>query len=188
MLEKIKDAFATAQSFFTVTAILAAGIWFLFQNQCGPRLKIEHRVSHRQSISDPSKYILAVDVMLSNAGNVAVDLNCGHLRVLNINPGDEKLNPVLVWPRHPDDLKDVENGGCLEDMIIEPGEGDQVHREISLNSSIKTVRIRSFFKNPKKDDVGWEFISVYDLDDPRSSQKSRPGEVDSVRPNTQSSH
>jgi hypothetical protein len=157
LIERTKGIFEIGQSLFTTAAIICAGVWFLLQHQCGPKLQIEHRISQRPSASDPTKNLVGIDVVLSNIGNVGVTLLCGHLRVLDVNPG----NSNLIWPTDMQDQGQV----CLDTMTIEPNEGDQIHREILVGKGVKTVRVRTFFKNPKaRDGIGWEFTSLYDFD------------------------
>jgi hypothetical protein len=150
---------------FTISAIIAAGGWFIWQSASHPKLKIDHRISHRTSARNPQKdVLLAIDVLLSNVGNVPIRLDCGHLKVFDINPGEQRL----LWSPP---------GGCLPSMTIEPGEGDQVHEEITIGSEVQTVRMRSFFTNSqaKARGDGWEYISLYDLQkEPAESQTTTP--------------
>jgi len=167
---RLKDIADICQSLVTVVGILAAGIWFLLQQQCGPKVKIEHRISHRQSAAEASKNLVGIDVFVSNVGNVGVTLECGHLRVLNVNPGPANGDPEYIWPSdvvHP-------KSSCLETTYIEPNGSDQAaHEEILVDRGVKTIRVRSFFKNPTaKTNTGWELITLYDLDSGQLDSKS----------------
>jgi len=166
---RVKPFAEISQSVLTIAGILAAGIWFLLQQQCGPKIKIEHKVSHRESAADPSQYLVGVDVFLSNIGSVAVTLTCGHLKVLNVNPGNADGDPEYLWGGTDKDPR------CLEQRFIEPNGTDQVHEEISVDRSVKTLRIHSFFANPTvRNKDGWELITLYDLDPGQHTDTSVP--------------
>lgn len=147
-MDKIKDWLAILQSVATIVAILAAGWWFFMQRQNQPRLRLEHRIAHRRL--SPDRQLLIVDIMLSNVGNVKLDLNCGKIRVFTILP----QRAVLV------NAEDQCNAG---ERLLEPGEGDQVHEEYELEGNVATVRVYSFFQNPKYKKAGWDLTSFYDL-------------------------
>lgn len=153
--EKIKDVFAIAQSIVTIMAILAGGYWFYRQEQARPRLKIEHRISTRPFATLPKRNLFAIDIFVFNVGFTPLALNCGHLKVFDINPSNGK-DPALVWSPQ---------NGCLPNMRLEPGESDQVHEEVALPETVTALRIRSFFTNPStsKPGYGWEYTSVYDV-------------------------
>lgn len=152
-VEWAKDWLQMAQSVLTIAAIAGAGWWFLMQRQAQPHLRIEHRVTHRRLA--PRRQLLIVDVMLSNVGNTKLDLQCGKIRVFEILPS----RALLV------NTKDECNVG---ERVIEPGEGDQVHEEYEVDGEVSTVRIYSFFQNPKQSKLGWDLTSFYDLDTPDS--------------------
>jgi hypothetical protein len=43
-----------------------------------------------------------------------------------------------------------------------------VHEEYEVDGEVATVRIYSFFQNPKQSKLGWDLTSFYDLDTPES--------------------
>jgi hypothetical protein len=88
--------------------------------------------------------------MISNVGNIKVDLKCGKVKVYQIIPEPGvRINP---------------SDECIAgERMLEPGEGDQVHEEYKIDPRVKTVRVYTFFKNPEQPDVGWDLTSFYDL-------------------------
>jgi hypothetical protein len=166
---KCKDALQFAQAVLTTAAIVAAAVWFLLQDQARLRLKIEHRVSSRALVNQRGialgERLVAVDVFVSNSGDVPIDLKSGHMAVLDVNPGP----PAVVWAPPeggcPANMPPPKAGGCLAEMRLEPGEGDQIHEEIRVPARFATLQGRSFFPNLKspKREFGWSYISVYDL-------------------------
>jgi hypothetical protein len=150
MLDLAKDWLSLFQSLATILALLAGGWWFWEQRMDKPRLKVEHRISHRRTSSN--EQLLIVDVLLSNVGNTKVDPPCGKIRVYEIIPDHEKLV-------NPDDT-------CNEDRVsLEPAEADQVHEEYAIKGDVKTVRVYTFFANPSNPELGWSQTSFYDLID-----------------------
>ncbi len=150
--EGVKGWLEIVQSALTIFAILAAGWWFRTQRQNRPRLKIEHRLTHRRIAKD--KQLLVVDAMLSNVGNVKLDLKCGKFKIYEILPVVPTERALLV------NREDACNEG---ERVLEPGEGDQVHEEYPLDGNVSTVRVYTFFENPDQKSIGWELTSFYDL-------------------------
>jgi hypothetical protein len=48
-------------------------------------------------------------------------------------------------------------------LIIEPGESNQLHYELTLSADIGPLEIYSYFRNPTitDRDVGWRYTSIY---------------------------
>ena len=157
-LEFVKDWMSIVQSIVTIIAIIAAGLWFLMQRQHKPRLKVEHRISHRRIAQN--EQLLIVDVMLSNVGNIKADLKCGKIKVYEILPD----GGVLV------NKDDTCNAG---QRSLEPGEGDQVHEEYKLDGAVQTVRVYTFFVNPDRPGIGWDLTSFYDFKDVHEGEAKR---------------
>lgn len=137
----------------TIIAFLSAGWWFYRQGQNRPRLKVEHHISHHRLSKD--KQLLVVDVTLSNVGNVPLDLKCGKIRVYELIP-DKRV------------IVNGEDTCNEEERMLEPGEDDHVSEEFdSLDGDASTVRVYSYFENPTAKGVGWDLVTIYDLESAR---------------------
>ena len=167
---KIKSWLDSLQTLFTILAIVAGGVWFYWQGAMRPDLKIEHHVSSRTLVDQEGDRLVSVEEILENVGRVPVDLPCGYLKVFDINPGSGGPDD-LIWPAkdQPQPAKKYRR--------IEPGERGSLHNEIVVPEKIKTVRLHSFYydsPNCAKPGKGWEYISVYDLEEPAAAPKALP--------------
>jgi hypothetical protein len=147
--ETTKGWLEIAQITLTIIAFLAAGWWFYRQGQNRPRLKVEHHISHHRLSKD--RQLLVVDVVLTNVGNIPLDLKCGKIRLYELIPERK----VLV------NSEDACNEG---ERILEPGEEDHVSEEFdSVGGDVAAVRVYSYFENPAARGIGWDLVTIYDL-------------------------
>ena len=119
--ERIKPWLDVFQVTLTILAFLSAGWWFYRQGTTHPRLKLEHHITHRKV--SPTRQFLVIDVVLSNVGNVPLDLKCGKIKVYEILPERK----ILV---NSDDT-------CNEkERMLEPGE---LHLKFTRPSTARTA-------------------------------------------------
>jgi hypothetical protein len=148
------------QAVATIIAILAGGYWtymlFIEQRQLFAHLKTEHHLTH---VSLPgSRILLMVDVIHSNVGGVKVTLTSGDVKIYSLDPPDLNVkDESSAWNLQAE--KTEIPGG---DLLIEPGESDQIHYEFILSDDAP-LRIYTYYKNPTTPgNSGWVTWSLYD--------------------------
>lgn len=174
-IENYKNVAEIAQVIATVVAIVIGGIWtykvFVAQRQKYPRLKVEHRISHRR-LPD-RKVLLTVEELLSNTGTVLLPLQVGEIRVSQVLPLSPQLSKLMegkdplrvdqkdvVWPLLHWRKRNWENG----EMVVEPGETEQLYNDFLIGAEVETVQVLTYLKNPSvKRELGWGITSLYDL-------------------------
>ena len=168
-LDTVKSWAEILRSFFTVAAIVAAGIWFFLQGETSPKANISHMVTNRQ-INENLTWV-HVSIKISNAGKTTLDLTSGIIRIQKILPLDPKIseiierneNPIpqgsliVAWPRIGDSYEPSLN------IKIEPGESDILKCEFIIPSYVKAVKIYSYFEKQKDSQTGWSATTIYDL-------------------------
>jgi len=160
-----KDVVQIVKDIITTIAVIAAGIWFLWQGTSRPRLKIEQTLV-RKPFNDGSKKIHVVaDVLISNVGNVVVDIPCGLIYVKQVLPAPRSGQiSSEIFLRKPD-IKNKTGDLCsFENYVIEPGEGDQVHYPFDVDESVRAIQFDSFIPNLRRPGKGWGLQSFYDLE------------------------
>jgi hypothetical protein len=153
MQEAVKSWLSIVQSAVTTLGILAAGAWFITQGQTHPKLNIEYKISHRRLQSLRNQVLVAIEVVPTNVGNVALDLNCGTLRVYNLDPGDEDGNVYQLWPD-----ESSEKAPCnLPSVYMEPAESEHIPEYIRVKDSTRVLRVVASFPNitPRQNWLGW---------------------------------
>ena len=129
---------------------------FIEQRQMFAHLKTEHHLTH---VSLPSnRILLMVDVIHSNVGGVKVKLTSGDVKIYSLDPPDlQDTDESSVWNLQAE--KTEIPGG---DLLIEPGESDQIHYEFILSDDAP-LRIYTYYKNPSTPgNTGWLNWSLYD--------------------------
>ena len=154
--ERIKIVVDILQGLLTISAILAAGWWFLKQESVKPQVKIEQTVTQRVLGNDPSENLITVDVRATNMGKTKVQLSEGEMEVSQINP-----IPGYSIVKYP-----------LRALVLEPGESDQaLFRAIRLNKSTLTVQIHSKYVVPHSTNI-WNLLSAVDIGDKQTRKES----------------
>jgi hypothetical protein len=184
-LENAKYAMDIIQSVATVIALIVGGIWtyhlFVQQRQEQPRLKIEHRLSQRKMANGET--LLSVDEMLSNPGTTLVALHSSDTRIIQLLPlppgitkedlASQRELPDVIGK--PDKWPVLRNTQRLDvNRVLEPGEEDQLHAEFVLPPQIQVVCVASHVENPNNPKLGWQRITIYDINKavaPKSAQK-----------------
>lgn len=176
-MRKWKDLTAIAESLFTIGAIIVGGFWtyhlFIQQRQSDPRLEITQKISHLR-LSDRNK-MLVVDETLKNTGTVQLRIRKGGIRVVQLLPlptiVQKKIQDGSSVPDSDKNRKgDIWN--ALEDrqltwpdgdLVIEPGESDELHNEFILQSNINAVTVISYVYNPQSENLAWRVIDMHDF-------------------------
>ncbi len=172
---------------FTVLAIIVGGIWtwmlFSTYRESYPRLSIEHRITHRRLSNE--QILLIVDANTSNIGKRAVKPLVGWFEVDQILAlTKEQLDKLKVGELHPLWPQVIPPTWFIgldlrSERRLEPGESETQHQEVIVNSSLKAVRVYTFFAEkptgapggqmPPREaagSFGWDRYSVYDLQEP----------------------
>lgn len=185
-LEQSEKIASIAQCIATILALIIGGWWtyklFIEQRQDRPRLKLEHKITHRHLPNN--KVLLSVEELLSNAGSVGLAIEQGEIRVIQVLPlppkASELINKREELPeivRHPQTWPVLESRSVKwspGQFFLEPGEGDQLHSVFSLDNSVKTISIVTRFENPTQKELGWQFVTLYDIaTDPNEAVSGR---------------
>jgi hypothetical protein len=158
----VKDAAATVQSIVTTLAIIAGGIWFMRQGSNRPRLKIQHNIAHKAFNDGSKKVHVVAEVLISNVGNVVVEIPCGRINVKQVLPAPTPGHISATVLQKPDHQRG--NELCsFQDYTIEPGEGDQVYSTFDVDDTVQAIQFDSFIPNQHKPNEGWGLQSFYDL-------------------------
>lgn len=106
-----------------------------------------------------------VNVIHSNVGGVKVKLTSGDIKIYSLDPPDPKdTGESSVWNLQAE--KTELPGG---DLLIEPGESDQIHYEFILSDDAP-LRIYTYYENPTTlTHTGWVTWSLYDPRKPAAS-------------------
>jgi hypothetical protein len=163
------------QAIATVIAIIVGGVWtyrlFVLERLAYPHLKIDHSVT---DLPLPEHQLrLVVDIIHSNPGSIKITPPSGFLKIYRLQdlPAEnaDQLNQL-----QPQGLDDNDGTWVLLDnhvwrwdartpLIIEPGESNQLHYELTLDDDVGPLEIYSYFRNPTVTDrdVGWRYTSIY---------------------------
>jgi hypothetical protein len=154
--DQIKLIVDILQAILTISAILAAGWWFLKQESIKPQVKIEQTVTQRVLGNNPSENLITVDVRATNMGKTKVQLAEGEMEVSQINPIPGYS--IVSYP--------------LRALVLEPGESDQaLFRTIRLNKSTLTVQIHSKYSVPNSKNI-WNLLSAVDIGEKPTKKES----------------
>lgn len=184
-----KDFAGTAQSIVTIFALAIGGYWtyrtFFQFRQDRPKLNIIHSV---ERFRIPGNYLLIVKERLSNVGLVAIRLNKGEIRIVQVLPLPD---PVARMVNTPDSLKETaedpeiwtvlrvyEHPWNKKHELIEPGEVDEIQNYFLIPDSIAVVDILSFVGNPAEDSkLAWRALTTYDLRPECNTALTKPAET-----------
>ncbi len=169
----------TVQAVATTAAIIVGGYFALRRFQVfrpfEPHLTVTHSISHRPV---GSQYVhIAVDVALSNTSRVSIALNEGEFSIQQVSPvSDSEVERIYTQVFDNQEQKDlqwkilnrIERAWSQDEMIVEPGETHHEIAEFIVTSSVESVLVYSFFRNPsyRKDSrsaEGWSATSIYDI-------------------------
>lgn len=171
--------------FAEVLAIVMGGLWtyllFIRNRLDYPYAKIAHKVTHR--VLNKEKTYLSVFVIIENAGKTAINIVSGIIYVRKVLPIDENIS-LLIDSAAESDLREanVENlftdsGRQVawpeigyrspewknEDLLIEPGESEEIQFDFIIDSNTETIEIITYFKNVLSERRGWKLTTLYDL-------------------------
>jgi len=143
---KTKDIAAIVQSVFTVVAIIAAGWWFWFGRQNEPRVRIDQSLTHfRVPEGNNSAVVAAIDVKVTNTGNVLVKLDGGHVDIDSIGPNSRSLDTQQI-----------------KKSVLEPGEQEQVYfTSIDVPDDIWAVQVYTQIPSPSH--LSWHLASAFSI-------------------------
>ncbi len=157
---------------------------FSTYRESNPRLSIEHRITHRRLSNE--QILLIIDANTSNTGKTVVKPLVGWFAVDQILPlNKEQLDKLQVGELHPLWPQVIPPTWFIgldlrSERHLEPGESETHHQEVIVNSSLKAVRVYTFFAGKPtgaaggrmpplvatRRGIGWDRYSVYDLQQP----------------------
>jgi hypothetical protein len=163
------------QAIATIVAIIVGGVWtyrlFVLQRLAYPHLKIDHSVTDLPLPENQMR--LVVDIIHTNSGSIKITPQYGFLKIYRLQDLPAETADQLNEPQ-PQDGED--NDGTWEildnhawkwdprtPLIIEPGESNQLHYELTLDADVGPLEIYSYFRNPTitDQDLGWRHTSIY---------------------------
>ena len=166
-LSYLKDVASAAQSIATVIALMVAGGWFFAQREGLSRATIEHKITHR--VLSANRVWVHASVRITNIGRRRLHLQKGTFWLQKILPVESKLEvrlakgeslvspgqAIVEWPRI---------GPLYEPTLnhsLEPGEDDEIECEFIIPSSVRTIKLYSYFANEPT--LGWEKSTIYEI-------------------------
>jgi hypothetical protein len=87
--------------------------------------------------------------------------------------GQHELPDIVRKPEKWPVLRYAQREFAEGERILEPGEEDQLHAEFKLPAGIQVLCIASHVANPKNPKVGWERITIYDIDKPTVKETTK---------------
>jgi hypothetical protein len=184
-----KDWVDIAQSIVTIIAVFVGGLWtydvFIKERHDYPHANIEHKITHLPLTDD--KRLLRVGLELTNAGSSLMEIGQSIIRIQQILPVTSCLNDPCAASQLKDASAELER---KEDRFawaliaerdvkttieIEPGEKQSLDYEFVVPSTVKAVRIYTYFRNEQRSktgkEIGWYASSYYDFSTSRDGGK-----------------
>ena len=151
-------------------AILAAALWFIWQGGFSPKLKARHQVSHRQL--DDNWTWVHLSLAAENVGRVPIGLEKVRITLQKVLPLEKATEEALgqgvlpaskdgklfEWPAL-DDAHELE----LQEKLA-PGQVKMVVKEFIISSNVEAIRIYTNIESQKGPTLGWETVTIYDLE------------------------
>jgi hypothetical protein len=177
----LKDWVDVAQSVVTIVAVIVGGIWtydvFIKERRDYPHANIEHQITHL-ALSDKQN-LLRVGLDLTNAGSSLMKIDHSLIRIQQILPaascsndpcatsqlkealaGIERKEDRFAWPL-------IAERTVTDPIEIEPGEKQSLDYEFVIESTVKAVRIYTYFKNEQRSkedkEQGWDMSGFYNF-------------------------
>ncbi len=181
----LKEKVETLKASIGIVAILVGGFWtyyhFLMERRNFPHANIEQRISHI-ALSE-SINLVRLDTELTNTGNARLISGKSIVRIQQILPiplcgenescARDQVNDSLKEKRNQHDRFSWQLVAQRETIFnpaleIEPNEKDVIDFEFAVPSSIKVLRVSSYFRNDKKtkgdkNEIGWSVSTYYDF-------------------------
>lgn len=166
--ENARNLAGTIQSWITIIAILAGGIWFIFRGEAETRANISHAVTHVQITKD--WVWVHVASKIENVGNTNLNLDSGIMRLQKILPLDSRISAKIEAKSSPIDedyivpWPTIGPSYELEKIAVKiaPGEEETLEHEFIIPSYVETVKIYSFI-GKKGEPIGWHRTTIYHL-------------------------
>jgi len=163
------------QAIATIVAIIVGGVWtyrlFVLERLAYPHLKIEHSVTDLPLPDNQMR--LVVDIIHTNPGSIKITPQSGFLKIYRLQDlpaetADQSNEPQPQgWEDNDGPWEILDNHAWKWDartpLIIEPGESNQLHYELTLDADVGPLEIYSYFRNPTitDRDLGWRYTSIY---------------------------
>jgi len=172
-----KETIDLIEAIFTILAIIVGGVWgywlFVKNRQRYPRANVSQSIIHKDLGN--KKTLLHVDVLITNIGNVLLEIISLKTKASQILPlpGDIKKtitdgqDPVLEgetevdWPIIDSREEQFEKSECE----IEPGESQSIQFDFFIDSDVELIEIYSSVVNEKKRklDLVWDSSTIYEM-------------------------
>jgi len=181
----LKEKVETLKAGFGIAAILVGGFWtyyhFLMERRNFPHANIEQRISHI-ALSESVK-LVRLDTELTNTGNARLISGKAIVRIQQVLPiplcgenercARKEINDALNQRTNQQDRFSWQLVAQRETIFnpaleVEPNEKDIIDFEFAVPTSIKVIRVSSYFRNDKKtkgdkSEIGWSVSSYYDF-------------------------
>ena len=176
---QVRDGVQAIQAIVTVIAILGGGYLAARRLQLfrpfEPHLTVAHSISHRPV---GSRYMhIAVEVTLHNTSRVSISLRSAEFLLQQVAPvSDSEVEQLYSQVFEDQEQKDlqweilnsIERTWIEGEMLVEPGEIHHETAEFIVMSSVESVLVYSYFRNPSfrtdsKSVQGWTATSLYDM-------------------------
>lgn len=171
-----KETADLIEAIVTILAIIVGGVWgywlFVKNRQRYPRAEISQSVIHKDL--DNEKTLLHVDVIITNIGNVLLEIISLKTKISQILPLPDKIkktitdgqDPVLEgktevdWPLKASREEQFEKSGCE----IEPGESQSIQFDFFIDSDVELIEIYSSVVNETKRKLKlvWDNTTIYE--------------------------
>lgn len=189
----IKDLFETLAHVATVAGIVLGGYWtwkiFVKERSDLPHVNIEQKVSHAALSKDVT--LLRVVAEVANAGSARLLIDKAQVRVQQILPvascrhaepcALHEFNDAISARTHKTDrfswpVVAERVASFKHPMDVEPNERAFADFEFAIPSSVRLVRVYTYFNNEAKSpksqgkpgevEVGWALSTLYDFPQP----------------------
>jgi hypothetical protein len=181
-----KDKVEAFQAVLASIAIIVGGWWtlnnFILERRAYPHAEITQKISHLKITDDVN--LLRVVVDIKNTGTSKLELGSMIARVERVLPIfgcplqqrciDDDLNQALNSPQRADNHFPwplVAERDDATHRLIEPGEEDMVDIEFAVPAAADTIRVYTYFNNPKissrANEMGWWTADFYSFRPPQ---------------------
>lgn len=175
------------KTLFEIMAIATGGIWtyltFIKYRLEYPYAQTEHKIFHWEI--DNQKIYLSVIVSFKNSGKVLIKLKNSFVYIRQVRPLVSDLK-TMIENAPSADLREgkvsglfIDNGRQIawrevgykeiewedNDVLIEPGETEEIKFDFILEKNIETIEVITYFQdlNKKRNKTGWKLTSMYNF-------------------------
>jgi hypothetical protein len=188
-----KDIIGIITSIVQIIALIIGSIvgaywsyWLLTEKrELFPRAKITHQITAIFFTND--ELLLRVKETICNSGNTLLELFLGEIWINQLLPFQADVyDDVRKWKN----IDNIEKGQRGPEMIswpvigfrqwlaqratfeIEPQQCEDRDYDFTLNAEVQIIQIYSWIKNIDKDFIGWNMMTIHDLQSLKEDQNA----------------